>query len=271
MLPILIHRRLKKATAPEQHGGTPADSLTTMILRQWETLKTEVQASWMPMARLQSKMRYLQLAFNEDWAQARHILHQIEPHERILIEAGTPYIKREGIAGIRAIRAHWPGPIVADLKTTDGGAEEVAMVHTAGATAVTVLGSSPTETLDRFIAACERLNMDAMIDMLGVPDPLRVLMRLRKPPHVVVLHRGRDEEGTRGKVIGYRHISRVRSKFDVLISAAGGVNLHEARSAIFNGADIVVVNIVSPGKPWEGIRADSDVGAMTREFLATIE
>jgi len=219
---------------------------------------------------LQERVRYLQLAFNDDWAQARAILTKVAASPRVLIEAGTPYLKREGVQGIRAMRRHWTGPIVADLKTTDGGAEEVAMVRQAGATAATVLGSSPVETLDRFIAACKRLGMDSMIDMLGVARPLRVLMQLKAPPRVVVLHRGRDEEGTRGKVIQYRHVNRILSKFDVLISAAGGVDLREARSAIFNGADIVVVNIVSPGKPWEGIPADSDVAAVARRFLDTI-
>jgi hypothetical protein len=57
----------------------------------------------------------------------------------------------------------------------------------------------------------------------------------------------------------------------VLISAAGGVDLREARSAIFNGANIVVVNIVPPGKPWAGISSDADVGEMSRKFLTTIE
>ncbi|MBC7264057.1 MAG: orotidine 5'-phosphate decarboxylase [Chloroflexi bacterium] len=242
------------------------------ILRpQLEAARAEQRPRAWSDLRLQSNLRYLQLAFNEDWAQARRILPLIPQSDRILIEAGTPYIKNEGLAGIRAIREHWPGPIVADLKTVDGGAEEVAMVRAAGATAATVLGSSPVETLDRFISACADLEIDSMIDMLGVSDPLRVMMQLAKPPQVVVLHRGRDEEGTRGKVIGYRHVNRVRSKFDVLISAAGGVDLREARSAIFNGASIVVVNIVSPGKPWEGIRADSDVGGMAQQFLATIE
>ena len=113
--------------------------------------------------------------------------------------------------------------------------------------------------------------MISMIDMLCTKDPLRVLMRLQKPPDVVVLHRGRDEEGTRGKLIQYRHVNRVRSKFDVLISAAGGVDVKEARSAIFNGANIVVANLVRPGDPWTGIPTDSDVGAMAQQFLATIE
>ena len=217
------------------------------------------------------KTRCLQIAFNYDVGLVQRVLPRIVKSERILIEAGTPFIKREGLGGIRAIRALWRGHLVADLKTVDGAVGEVNMARAAGSTAATVIGSSPTEVLDLFIARCAELGMDSMIDMLGVDDPLKVMMQLRKPPDVVVLHRGRDEEDTRGKVIKYRHINRVRSKFDVLISAAGGVDLKEARSAIFNGANIVVVNLVHPGDPWEGIRTDSDVGALARQFLATIE
>jgi bifunctional enzyme Fae/Hps len=220
---------------------------------------------------LDRKTRYLQIAFNYDVALVRRILPSIQPSQRIIIEAGTPYIKREGVDGIRAIRRHWHGHLVADLKTVDGALEEVDMARKAGATAATALGSSPRETLDLFIAHCAELGMASMIDMLGVKDPLRVVMNLRKPPNVVILHRGRDEEGTRGKVIQYRHVNRLLSKFNVLISAAGGVDLKEARSAIFNGASIVVANLVRPPDPWVGISTDSDVAGMAREFLSTID
>ena len=220
---------------------------------------------------LDRKQRYLQIAFNYDVGLVRRVLPTIVRSERILIEAGTPYIKREGVAGIRAIRRLWQGQIVADLKTADGALGEVNMAQAAGATAATVLGSSPSEALDLFIARCAALGMVSMIDMLGVMDPLRTVMRLKKPPDVVVLHRGRDEEGTRGKVIQYRHVNRLRSKYSMLISAAGGVDLKEARSAIFNGANIVVANLVRPGDEWTGISTDSDVGAMAQQFLATIE
>jgi len=228
---------------------------------------------------LDDKTRYLQIAFNYDVGLVRRILPSVtrdvlrlpRGEERILIEAGTPYIKREGVDGIRAIRQRWSGHVVADLKTVDGALGEVNMAREGGATAATVLGSSPSEALDLFIARCDSLGMLSMIDMLGVKDPLRVLMRLKAPPDVVVLHRGRDEEGTRGKLIQYRHVNRVRSKFNVLISAAGGVDIKEARSAIFNGANIVVVNLVRPSDPWTGISTESDVGAMAREFLATID
>lgn len=220
---------------------------------------------------LDHKIRYLQIAFNYDVGMVRRILPTIVSSPRILIEAGTPFIKREGLDGIRAIRRIWHGHLVADLKTVDGALEEVEMVRAAGATAVTALGSSPCETLDLFIARCTELGMASMIDMLGVKDPLRVVMGLKRPPDVVVLHRGRDEEGTRGKVIQYRHVNRLFSKFDVLISAAGGVDLKEARSAIFNGANIVVANLVKPGDPWVGISTGSDVAGMAQQFLSTIE
>jgi bifunctional enzyme Fae/Hps len=217
------------------------------------------------------KTRYLQIAFNYDLSLVTRVLPSIAKSERILIEAGTPFIKQEGLNGIRTMRSLWRGHVVADLKTSDGALGEVDMVRSAGATAATVLGSSPTEALDLFVAHCAELKMASMIDMLGVADPLRVLMRLKQPPDVVVLHRGRDEENTRGKVIQYRHVNRVRSKFGTLISAAGGVDLKEARSAIFNGANIVVVNLVQPDDPWGGIRTDSDVAGIARQFLETIE
>jgi len=220
---------------------------------------------------LDNNVRYLQIAFNYDARMALRLLPGFPRSERILIEAGTPFIKREGLAGIQTIRRLWPGQVVADLKTVDGARSEVKMVRDAGATAATVLGSSPVEALDLFVSCCAELQVDSMIDMLGVHDPLQVLMKLKKPPDVVVLHLGRDEESTRGKMIQYRHVNRVRSKFASLISAAGGVGLKEARSAIFNGADIVVVNLVRPGDPWGGIRTDGDVAGMARQFLETIE
>jgi 3-keto-L-gulonate-6-phosphate decarboxylase len=220
---------------------------------------------------LDEKTRYLQIAFNYDVKLVKRILPTIVSSERIIIEAGTPFIKLEGSAGIEAIRSMWDGHIVADLKTVDGALGEVNAVRAVGATAATVLGSSPPEALDLFIARCTGLGMHSMIDMLGVKDPLKVLMQLKTPPDVVVLHLGRDEEATRGKVIQYRHVNRVRSKFNTLISAAGGVDLKEARSAIFNGANIVVANLVTPGDPWTGISTESDVAEMARQFLSTIE
>jgi len=197
-------------------------------------------------------------------------LARIPQSDRILIEAGTPYIKLAGMHGVRAIRQRWSGHIVADLKVIDGALGEVNMARRAGATAATVLGNAPTETIDLFIERCAQLNMLSMIDLLGADDPLDILRPLKKSPDIIVIHRGRDEENTRGKMIRYRQINRIRSKYDTLISAAGGVDLREARSAIFNGANIVVANIVRPGDGWTGIKTTEDITEIARKFLETI-
>ncbi|MCX8178715.1 MAG: hypothetical protein N3D75_02720 [Candidatus Aenigmarchaeota archaeon] len=220
---------------------------------------------------LEQKKRYLQIAFNNDLNEVIRILPKIPKNERILIEAGTPFIKKEGFYGIQLISNLWGGKVVADLKVMDGALREVELAYKAGAAAATVLGSAPIETVNLFIHKCSELGMVSMIDMIGVDEPIKILLKLKKPPNVVILHKGRDEEGTRGKVIKYKHINKIKSKYNVLISAAGGVDLKEARSAIFNGSNIVVVNIVSKEDPWTGIKSDENIAEMAEMFLKTIE
>ena len=219
---------------------------------------------------LDHKKRYLQIAFNYDLDQALQILPFIPKSDRIIIEAGTPFIKREGIKGIKALRRHWPETIVADLKISDGAIGEISLIEQAHANGGTVLGSSPTETLNIFIEQCKEKGLYSMIDMLGVSDPLKALMKLKAKPDVVIIHMGRDEEITRGKIIEYKHVNKIKSKFDVLISAAGGMDVKKARSAIFNGANIVVVNVVSPGDLWIGMSSAGDIAQISQEFLKTI-
>jgi bifunctional enzyme Fae/Hps len=219
---------------------------------------------------LDNNLRYLQIAFNYDQSLVRQVLPRIPHSDRILIEAGTPYIKREGMDGIRLIKRLWPGHIVADLKVADGALGEVEMAHQAGATAATILGTAPTESINLFIERCQTLDMLSMVDLIGVDEPLDILRPLRRAPDIAVIHRGRDEEATRGKVIRYRQVNRIRSKFDSLISAAGGVDLREARSAIFNGANIVVANLVHPGDDWTGIKTTENITEIVHQFLETI-
>jgi len=49
------------------------------------------------------------------------------------LEAGTPLIIAEGMNGVRALRKEFPGvPLVADLKTMDGGWLEAELMAKAG-------------------------------------------------------------------------------------------------------------------------------------------
>jgi 3-keto-L-gulonate-6-phosphate decarboxylase len=56
---------------------------------------------------LKRNIRYLQIALNGTLDEARKIIAQLPFSNRILIEAGTPFIKIYGVEGIRKIKAWW--------------------------------------------------------------------------------------------------------------------------------------------------------------------
>ena len=228
------------------------------------------------MAKLNGKKRYLQIALNGDLADAQKIIARLPASDRIIIEAGTPLIKEHGITAVSRLNYWWqkrldsakinaPAYIVADLKTIDRGATETQMAAGAGASAAVAMGQAPIETLNSFIAECENLGIDAMIDMMNVEYSLNVLRRLKKQPAVVVLHRGVDEEiFNREKQIPYHEIQRVKGNYDIMLAIAGGDTPREVQRALFNSADIAVV--------WKNFyTATGDTVALAQEFLRQIK
>ncbi|NHJ31813.1 MAG: hypothetical protein FK732_03025 [Asgard group archaeon] len=219
---------------------------------------------------IQPNRRYIQFAFNGTMQQVKRVLPKIPYDPRIIIEAGTPYIKQFGMNGVRLIRRLWRGLVVADLKVTDGAVREVRFAVNAGANAVTVMGSAPVETLDFFNEYCENLGVYSMIDMLGVDNPLRKLLPLRHKPNFVVIHKGRDEETNVRSIIRYKDISKVRGKYDVFIAVAGGLEANGVRKAYFNGADVAILNIISSGDPNEGVLDSSDFRRLVPTILSEV-
>ena len=70
------------------------------------------------------------------------------------LEAGTPLILAEGLHGVRNLRDSFPNvPIVADLKTMDGGYLEAEMMAKAGATHVVVMARAHPETIKCVVQA----------------------------------------------------------------------------------------------------------------------
>lgn len=219
---------------------------------------------------LQDDKRHVQIAFNGDLYEVRSILPKIPYDSRIFIEAGTPFIKREGANGIREIRRYWPGIVVADLKVTDGAIDEVFFASAAGASAATAMGSAPKETLDLFIEACAVKGMYSIIDMLGVKNPLKFLMPLKKRPDMVVIHKGRDEESNERAMIRYKDINKIRSKFDCMIEIAGGISYDAVQEVFFNGGNVAILNIVRQNEENTGIPAWENMRQMIPEILTQV-
>src|SRR6266481_1030923 len=87
------------------------------------------------------------------------------------LEAGTPFILAEGLHGVRALRERFPNhPIVADLKTMDGGYLEAEMMAKAGATHVVVMARAHAETIRVCVKAGHDYGVKVMGDDLGCDD-----------------------------------------------------------------------------------------------------
>ena len=227
-----------------------------------------------PASLLNPKKKYLQVALNSTLGEAHKIITQLPKDERIIAEAGTPLIKRYGEGGIRKIyqwyALHLAGSgilpyVAADLKTMDRGGTEVNIARSGGASAAIALGSAPTETLNAFVADCEKQGLDAMIDMMNIEFPLSVLRALKKIPPVVILHRGVDEETfNREKQIPLHEIRRIKGNYNIMISIAGGDTLREVQRSIFNDADIVVI--------WKSVyQSTQETVKLIEDFLREVK
>lgn len=226
---------------------------------------------------LNKRLHYLQIALNSTLEEAEEIINQLPVDERIIIEAGTPLLKTYGEEGIRMIESWWqqriyqergnkafPGYVIADYKAMDRGATEVGIAHRAGASAITVLGSAPIETIDLLVDNCQRQNLDAIIDMMNIDQPFKVLRKLKRLPTVVMLHRGVDETEMGEKPLPIHQINKIKGSYDVMVAIGGGDTIREVQRAIFNGADIVMV-----WKEFYQFRVET--GKLAEEFLKEIK
>src|SRR5665647_1958760 len=97
------------------------------------------------------------------------------------LEAGTPLILAEGLHGVRKLRQAFPGvPIVADLKTMDGGYLEAEMMAKAGATHVVVMARAHEETIKCVVNAGRDFGVKVMGDNLGCEDMVAAAKRLEE-------------------------------------------------------------------------------------------
>src|SRR5215203_4364314 len=95
------------------------------------------------------------------------------------LEAGTPLIIAEGMNGVRALRQRFPGvPIVADLKTMDGGYLEAELMAQAGATHVVVMARAHEETIRCVVKAGKDFGCKVMGDNMVAADMVAAAKRL---------------------------------------------------------------------------------------------
>jgi len=193
------------------------------------------------------------------------------------LEAGTPLIIAEGMNGVRALRSEFPGvPIVADLKTMDGGWLEAEIMANAGATHVVVMERAHPETIKMVVKAGRDLGVKVMGDNLGAEDKVAAAKRLEDLGCDFVIHHIGFDERRGLRAAGQPcptpldQLREVVAAIKVPVQAVGGLSIEQAIRTPEYGAPLVV-----RGAPLT-VDADSfktaagDLGSMLREICARV-
>ncbi|MGH7144618.1 MAG: 3-hexulose-6-phosphate synthase [Planctomycetota bacterium] len=157
------------------------------------------------------------------------------------LEAGTPLIKAEGLAAVRALRAEFPqATVVADLKTMDAGRTEMEAAAKAGANVGVVLGLASDATIAECVEAGRNYGLTIGCDLIGVADPAARAAAVEKlGVDYVNVHCPIDEQ-MEGKT-PWDRLKEVAARVKIPISVAGGISAATAGQAVQFGARIVVV------------------------------
>ncbi len=219
---------------------------------------------------------YVQIALDHPSIEHQDkVVKQLPKSDRLILEVGTPFLKKYGMDAIRNIREMAPDMfIVADLKTLDVGKLEVDFAFDATADAVVASGLASPSSIDKFVVEAQRLGIYAFVDTMELDDPIAKLSKLKQIPDVVILHRAIDAEsaaeGTdQAQREKWRAVLKIKEFYKnqklasgrdrVLVAVAGGIEPASARYAIEMGADILIVG--------RYITSSKDIKNSTRQIL----
>ncbi len=164
------------------------------------------------------------------------------------LEAGTPLLLAEGLRGVRVLRQEFPQhPIVADLKTMDGGYLEAEMMAKAGATHVVVMARAHVETIKVVVRAGRDYGIKVMGDNLACEDKAAA-SRMMEDLGVdyIVHHTGFDERNGAaaaglGRLSPLDELDEVVRAVSIPVQAVGGLTIEEAIEMPKRGAPLVVI------------------------------
>jgi bifunctional enzyme Fae/Hps len=195
---------------------------------------------------------YLQVALDLDsLSEVERIIDSLPDRERILIEAGTPLVKKFGVGVVGKIRELKKDAfIIADLKTLDVGRIEVKMAADETADAVGISGLGNVESIEKAVHEASKQGIYSILDMMNVDNFTEKLKKLTYKPDIVLLHRNVDLETLlteRGEELeemtAWGNINEIKDVLgpDKLVAVAGGVTPDKVDQALESGADVIVV------------------------------
>ncbi len=191
------------------------------------------------------------------------------------LEAGTPLILAEGLHGVRALRQRFPDhPIVADLKTMDGGYLEAEMMAGAGASLVVVMSQAHRATVRAVVRAARRFGLRVMGDVLAAPDKPAAARALQEDGcDFVIVHTGFDERHENTAATPWDDLAAVVAAVDVPVQAVGGLRLQDLDRLPAAGAPLVVVGapLVIDHDAFRAASEDEALEAVLRDVVRRVK
>jgi 3-hexulose-6-phosphate synthase len=193
------------------------------------------------------------------------------------LEAGTPLILAEGLHGVRALRSEFPNhPIIADLKTMDGGYLEAEMMAKAGATHVVVMARAHAETIKCVVKAGRDFGVKVMGDNM-ISDDKAAASRWMEDLgcDYIVHHTGFDERNGIFADTGLRlspldDLKAVVDAVSIPVQAVGGLSIEEAIAMPKHGAPLVVIGAPLAIDPNSFSTTSGDLKGILSEIVRRI-
>ncbi|MBB5182383.1 3-hexulose-6-phosphate synthase [Catenisphaera adipataccumulans] len=159
-----------------------------------------------------------------------------------IAEVGTPFVIKEGMRPVRAIKKAFPNiEVLADTKIMDAGEFEADACFEAGADIVTVLGVSNDATIAGVVRSAKKYGRKVMVDMIEVQDLAKRTAEVdQMGVDYICVHTAFDVQAT-----GKDPLDDLKVVNQVIKNAksavAGGVKLATIDAIVNEGAEIIVV------------------------------
>lgn len=212
---------------------------------------------------ISSGMRRLQVALDlTDLGRALSVASRVAEecdHGVLLLEAGTPLIKAEGVRAVKKLAEKFKDiPVVADMKTVDAGDVEARLALGSGASYTTVLAVASDETIARVVDAAHEVGGKVVGDLMCVEDPLSRALELDElGVDVVCYHVPVDvqrEQGVDRSSVA-EVLRELASSLGAELAVAGGITPEAAELYLESGADVLVVGRYVYASPDPGMAA----------------
>ncbi|HUS15876.1 MAG TPA: orotidine 5'-phosphate decarboxylase / HUMPS family protein [Chloroflexia bacterium] len=159
------------------------------------------------------------------------------------LEAGTPLILAEGLRSVEVLHARFPDhPVVADLKTMDGGYLEAEMMAKAGASMVVVMGVAHPATIRAVVRAARDYGIQVMGDIMASPDKVACAQMLEaNGVDYIIVHTGFDERHEIAGLSPLDDLPAITAAVSIPVQAVGGLTVEQLQHLPALGAPLVVI------------------------------